>query len=127
VGQLCEIDMDGTPTSVGSSRAFVQATLEAWKLDVLVDTAVLLTSELVTNVVLHARTRCRVSIALDGCVTIEVSDGSEAQPVTSQSDPVAERGRGLHVVSALADRWGTRPEDQGKTVWFALDLPIATT
>lgn len=123
MGQLCEIEMDGAPASVASSRAFVQATLAAWKLAPLVDTAVLLTSELATNVVLHARTPFRLSILLEECLTIEVSDGSAGPPVVTDSAPTAERGRGLQVVSALADRWGTRQEERGKTVWFTLDLP----
>ena len=116
--------MDGTPSSVGSSRDFVQATLLAWKLDELVDTATLLTSELATNVVLHARTSFRLSIVLDGDVTIEVSDGSTAEPVVGDNDPAAERGRGLQVIDALASKWGTRPDGDGKTVWFSLDIPL---
>ena len=116
--------MDGTPASVGSSRGFVQATLLAWQLESLVDTATLLTSELATNVVLHARTGFRLSIVLDGDLTIEVWDGSTTEPVSGEMDPSAERGRGLQVIQALADRWGTRPDGEGKTVWFALNLPL---
>lgn len=123
VAQLCEIELDATPAAVGSSRRFVQATLLAWKLDSLVDTATLLTSELVTNVVLHARMPFRLSITLDDDVTVEVADGSTAEPVRAEGDPTAERGRGLQVVDALADRWGTRLEEAGKTVWFSLDIP----
>jgi anti-sigma regulatory factor (Ser/Thr protein kinase) len=123
VAQLCEIDMEGISSSVASARAFVEATLAAWDLEDLVDTATLLTSELATNAILHARTPFRLSILLDGDLTIEVADGSPDQPAADQADPGAERGRGLQVLNALADRWGTRPEAEGKTVWFSLDLP----
>ena len=123
MGQLCEIDMDGTPSSVGSARAFVEATLSAWSLGELIDTATLLTSELATNAVLHARTSYRLSIVLDDDLTIEVADGSSALPAGGAPDPQAERGRGLIVLDHLADRWGTRSEHAGTTVWFALDLP----
>lgn len=123
MGQLCEIDMDGTPSSVGSARAFVEATLSAWNLEPLIDTATLLTSELATNAVLHARTPFRLSIVLDTDLVIEVTDGSADLPREGEADPGAERGRGLQVLANLADRWGTRTEREGKTIWFALDLP----
>ena len=52
------------------------------------------------------------------CVLCAVADPSRTAPVTKEADVLAETGRGLHVVSALADLWGcTTPSGQGKAVW----------
>lgn len=120
--QLWEIDMEASPSSISKARSFVGATLEAWGLEPLVDTATLLTSELATNALLHARTSFRVTVILDGVLTVEVADGSVDLPVAGELDPASDRGRGLVIVSRMADRWGTRPAERGKTVWFSLDL-----
>jgi len=55
-----------------------------------------------------------------GC---EVHDSSPALPRVLQVDRDAENGRGLHVVSQLATRWGSRPTRNGKAVWF--EVPIS--
>ena len=114
--------MDASTASIRKARVFVDVTLSAWDLHGLREPAVLLTSELATNAVIHARTPFRVSVMLDEELTIEVADGSEELP---RLEPVAidgESGRGLLLVSRLADRWGSRQEERGKTVWFAFSL-----
>lgn len=120
LAQLFEIEMDATTASIRKARSFVDVTLMAWDLDELRERAVLLTSELATNAVLHARTPFRVSVVLDGEVTIEVTDGSEELPRLEAVPVDGDRGRGLLLVSRLASRWGSRLEDGGKTVWFTL-------
>ena len=122
MGQLCEIDMEASTASIRKARLFVDVTLSAWDLHAVREQAVLLTSELATNAVVHARTPFRVTVMLDGDLTVEVSDGSGVLP---QVEPVAvdgESGRGLLLVSRLADRWGSRLEERGKTVWFSFSL-----
>lgn len=122
MGQLCEIDMDGDALSIPKSRSFVTATLEAWGLEHLTERAVLLVSELATNAVLHARTPFRVSMILEGALTVEVTDHSEEVPRMEANRVDSEHGRGLRLVSQFARDWGWRPDGHGKTVWFSLDL-----
>lgn len=122
MGQLCEIDMDGNASSIPKSRSFVTATLEAWHLEYLADRAVLLVSELATNAVLHARTPFRISMILEDALTVEVSDQSEEIPRVEANRVDSEHGRGLRLVSQFASDWGWRPDGDGKTVWFSLEL-----
>ena len=123
LGQLCEIEMDGGAASVRRARSFVDVTLGAWELGPLRDLAVLLTSELVTNAVVHARTPVRLTVYLDEVLTVEVADGSPVLPVAHGVSPEEDRGRGLSLVARLADRWGSRREGDGKVVWFVLEPP----
>lgn len=122
MGQLCQIDMDGATSSIRKVRSFVDVTLTAWQLDALRERAVLLTSELATNAVLHARTRFQVAVLLDRELVVQVTDGSREMPVVEATPLDGDRGRGLRLVSELASRWGSRVDDDGKTVWFTLAL-----
>lgn len=81
-----------------------------------------LASEIVTNVILHARTPFSVVVTGDAAhIRVAVRDGSIELPVKRGYSPHHPTGRGLHIVEALADRWGVDPEDDGKTVWFEMD------
>lgn len=88
----------------------------------LVDDAVLATSELVTNALVHAAAPYRLRVTGDHAeVRIEVHDDATYEPRKQRPDPDDEHGRGLQIVAALADRWGTRPTgDGGKAVWCVL-------
>ena len=86
-------------------------------------------SELVTNAIVHGAEPIELRLHhQDGEVTIEVADGDpHIDNVRLRApDPTARCGRGLRVVSCLADRWGTRPRQSGKTVWAitADNVPI---
>jgi anti-sigma regulatory factor (Ser/Thr protein kinase) len=79
-------------------------------------------SELVTNSVLHAGSRSRVVVVVDtGCIRIEVHDSDPTLPTMRQPSADTVTGRGLLLVDALTDRWGSEREDGGKVVWFELD------
>mgnify|MGYP001950347612 CR=1 FL=1 len=80
-------------------------------------TTELLVSELVANVVRHARGPVRLRLLRSRTLTCEVSDGSLTTPHIRRSGPSDEDGRGLQLVSALADRWGTRFTSHGKSIW----------
>ena len=110
-------------SSAGAARRFVTATLAGWRLDHLVDDAVLLTSELVTNGLLHARTQLEVVVSADaGEIRIEVRDASLV-PVTIRNFSVESgTGRGLRLIGRMADAWGVDPGPAGKSVWFTLPL-----
>ncbi|WNI17245.1 ATP-binding protein [Actinacidiphila sp. ITFR-21] len=110
--------------SAAEARRLVRTALGVWGLDALADEAELVVSELVGNAVRH--TRCRliqVSVARParGTVRVAVADGSYVRPVP-RAQPGDEDvcGRGLVLVAALADRWGTDPLPCGKRVWAEL-------
>jgi anti-sigma regulatory factor (Ser/Thr protein kinase) len=107
------------PGSAGAARRFVTAFLGAG--DEVAELAVLLVSELASNVVLHAGTPFEVALFVDDdCVRIEVSDGSPKEPTLETYAPDSISGRGLHMIASAADRWGFEPRGDGKVVWFEL-------
>lgn len=108
------------PMSVTDARRLVETTLDGCPSS-LVGDAVLLTSELVTNAVRHARTPFEVEVVCDGAVRVVVRDGSAEPPMVQHPEPDELGGRGLLLVEALATRWGFEANGQGKTVWFELD------
>lgn len=107
------------PESVGRARHFVVDELRHHGVDRW--PAELLVSELVTNVICHAGTEFEVEVHVDGVVRVTITDESPVppRPVTA-SDELAEGGRGLQLVDALAQRWGVDTSAGGKLVWFEL-------
>jgi anti-sigma regulatory factor (Ser/Thr protein kinase) len=148
------------PAAAAAARRFVRDTLHSWELasppaerggpakesepagehgqagqggqDTLVDDAVLLTSELVTNAVLHAGTPVQVTCRLlgdasDGAVEIAVLDRRPGQlrpdlPHTAAEAAERTSGRGLQLPSELASAWGVTYARAAKAVWFRLEL-----
>jgi anti-sigma regulatory factor (Ser/Thr protein kinase) len=106
------LDLVAEPSSVSAARAFVTKVLDSWGFNGLADTAALLTSELATNVVLHARTRYAVVVAktVEGA-RVDVLDDSGISPVLRDHDLSAPTGRGLALVASLAVEWGATPRD----------------
>ncbi|MDX2591906.1 MULTISPECIES: SpoIIE family protein phosphatase [Streptomyces] len=116
--------------SVATARSFVRDTLQGWGFADVVDDAVVLTSELVTNAVVHAGTHAEVlCLRTEDGVRVEVSDRYPEREVPVQGSPAAmgspdrEGGRGLQLCAALAARWGVDYTPTHKNVWFQLDLP----
>jgi anti-sigma regulatory factor (Ser/Thr protein kinase) len=110
-----------------TARAFVAETLANWDLrDDAVEAAQLVASELVTNALRHAPESPDVMLRLvlmDDCIRVLVTDGGPGEPEPRQPDPGTgiEDGRGIWIVDAFTDRWGTeRDESGGKTVWGEL-------
>jgi anti-sigma regulatory factor (Ser/Thr protein kinase) len=92
------------------------------------DTAALLTTELVSNAIRQSREELVVTVRLaSGRMRVGVADSSHRRPQLVQVGSRDTSGRGLHLVEAMADRWGVEPDDRGlgKTVWFELDVPAA--
>lgn len=107
------------PTAPREGRRFVTTTLQRWHIDEMCDVVKLLTSELVTNAVLHARTAVTLRVVrCDGAVRVEVADESPAVPAARLYSDDAVTGRGLQLVESLADRWGVEPAEEAKTMWF---------
>ncbi|MEW1616092.1 MULTISPECIES: SpoIIE family protein phosphatase [unclassified Streptomyces] len=116
--------------SVATARAFVRDTLQGWGYNDVVDDAVVLTSELVTNAVIHAGTAADVlCLRTEDGVRVEVADHYPEREVPLHStgldfvSPDSENGRGLLLCAALAARWGVEYTPTRKHVWFQLDLP----
>ncbi|MDC0772320.1 SpoIIE family protein phosphatase [Streptomyces sp. HD] len=121
---------DPVGRSVASARSFVRDTLQGWGFADIVDDAVVLTSELVTNAVVHAGTSADVlCLRSDDGVRIEVADRYPEREIPLQGSPVnmgspdREGGRGLQLCAALSGRWGVEYTPTHKQVWFQLDLP----
>ncbi|MGW4895014.1 SpoIIE family protein phosphatase [Kitasatospora sp. NPDC004240] len=110
------------PTSVAKAREQACSWLLARGLDELVDTTELLVSELVTNALRHGRGEIRLRLLRDRTMVCEVWDDGYAQPRQRRARETDEGGRGLQLVSLLAERWGTRRTPKGKIVWFELGL-----
>ncbi|MGC5361618.1 ATP-binding protein [Streptomyces sp. DT24] len=113
--------------SVLAVRHHVRGILTEWKLSQLADDTTLLASELSTNVVRHAKgTADFFELALrrrNGVLVLEVTDSYEwAMPELRKPASDELCGRGLLIVDALADSWGVRPRDPGKTVWVHLSI-----
>ncbi|MEV4431756.1 ATP-binding protein [Streptomyces sp. NPDC049555] len=111
--------------AVRTARTLVRDTLHEWGLDSVVDVTVLLVSELVTNSLRHATgpIGLRMYSHAGPSLLVEVSDPLPDPPRERAADADDEGGRGLQLVASASRRWGTRPGNQGKTVWFELSLP----
>nr|WP_112475846.1 SpoIIE family protein phosphatase [Streptomyces sp. ST1020] len=105
------------PRAAGQARGHVRDQLTAWHLDDLIPTTELLVSELVGNVVRHARGPARLRLLHGTDLVCEVFDGSLTMPRIRRATDTDEGGRGLQLVSALAHRWGTRYTATGKCIW----------
>ncbi|MCW2601494.1 MAG: ATP-binding region ATPase domain protein [Frankiales bacterium] len=84
------------------------------------ETCVLLTSEAVTNAVLHGRSPVRVTVSAGPVgVRVEVGDDNSRLPVLhAHPDPDALNGRGILLIDAFATSWGVLPDRYGKVIWF---------
>ena len=111
------------PTSVARARELACSWLLSHGLDDLIDTTELLVSELATNALRHGRGDIRLRLLRDTTLVCEVWDNGYAQPRQRRARDTDEGGRGLQLVSMLADRWGSRRTPTGTTVWFELPLP----
>ena len=117
------MELDRSTSAAAEARTFVATALRRWELEALVVDAELLTGELVTNAVLHARSDVVVSVAVaDGSAEIGVTDTSVEPPAPRTAAGHAEGGRGLRLVERVATDWGVAYLDAGKQVWCRLDV-----
>ena len=117
-----------TSTAPAAARVFVRELLGYWQPalpdSAVLDRAVLLANELVTNAVVHARTDLRLRLELRGdWLHIAVRDGSPRLLRMVTTNAEAEGGRGLRLVEQVARAWGVHQHpDGGKVVWCTLRL-----
>lgn len=99
----------------------MSALLQSWGMDDLVETTALLTSELLTNSVLHARTTITLSVTGgEHCVEVLVRDGSRQGPRRRRHARDATTGRGVELLERLAATWDVSVDDDGKSVRFTV-------
>jgi anti-sigma regulatory factor (Ser/Thr protein kinase) len=112
-------------SEVGRARKLVHRAMEDRDGEAR-DASVLLTSEVVTNALVHAGGSVEVHVTLSpSTVRVEVRDTSRRAPLRRNAHEDATNGRGLELVELLAARWGVDPSPEGKTVWFELERPKA--
>jgi anti-sigma regulatory factor (Ser/Thr protein kinase) len=110
--------------SVRRARLFCGSLFLRWQLArEVADSARLVVNELVTNALLHGREPVELVLRRTATMLyVEVFDGSGQLPRRRLAATADERGRGLHLVASLSQRWGVRPVGEGKAVWVAMSL-----
>ncbi|WP_227870039.1 ATP-binding protein [Streptomyces otsuchiensis] len=124
----CAVQFQALPSRIGQVRRIVGAQLRRWGLPQLVDPAALGVTELLANIHLHAASDkfCTVELLLlRGRLTISVQDHDPRLPHLRHAAQLAVGGRGLALVAAIGDSWGSRAraDGGGKIVWFTLPVP----
>ncbi len=116
------ISLTAGPAAAAEARSQVRAAICAWDVPVDPTTAVLLTSELVTNAIRHGAGE-NVMLAITcscGQLRVDVHDTSRSVPVPMDAPADAEAGRGLMLVASLSAGWGFYRTTRGKAVYFTL-------
>ncbi|WP_328888011.1 ATP-binding SpoIIE family protein phosphatase [Streptomyces sp. NBC_00316] len=113
------------PERIAAARQQLRELLHDWSDPEQVDAAVLLISEITTNVLLHTDGDALmvVEVGTDRgrrCLRVEVTDGSDELPHKRRPGEMASSGRGLVLMQLLADAWGVEPRGAGKSIWFEL-------
>ncbi len=120
------ITLDEDPRAAGIARRFLREFLaRAVVSEDLAATAELCLSELVTNAIVHAGGSFELRATLDPALTVSVRDRGGHAPDAApddDTDPLRVHGRGLQLVEALSDRWGSERDALGARVWFSLEL-----
>lgn len=94
-----------------------------WDCEDVEEVATLLTSELVTNAVVHTASAVALRMQFDPPTLLtEVHDTAPSLPEPLAVTPWSSHGRGLSLIEALSRRWGTRKTRLGKVVWFELEV-----
>jgi anti-sigma regulatory factor (Ser/Thr protein kinase) len=123
VSRTASFALPPAPPSIQAARHVVLALLRAWDVPQDRDDAALLVTELVANVVDHVGGDDFLTLELEASedrLRIAVLDGSSVPPVVQELSRERPRGRGLLMLQAIADRWGSDDHRGGKRVWFEL-------
>lgn len=111
-------------SSHGVARDFVTGRLRAWGRAGIVDDAQVIMGELWTNAITHAPSPEYV-VAVDwngGMIRLEMWDSSPFRPQKLPLDLNGEHGRGMRIVDALSEAWGSHVAASGKCVWAILPI-----
>lgn len=120
---MARMHFTNDPKCVAACREFVAQALHSRPAE-LVDRAVLVASELVSNVVRHTPNGGKIEVIVAAQqLRLEVSDFSYDQPIPLPHSDTAIDGRGLPIVSSLASTWGVQESRAGKTIWATFSRP----
>lgn len=117
-----EFRLPAEPTAAAVARAVLEAVAPDLPEPILLD-AKLLTTEVVTNAIRHARGTQAVIVRVrrNKLVRVEVVDqGPMFDPQPQTTSTRAGSGQGLRLVDGVASAWGVEPDEAGKKVWFEL-------
>src|SRR4051794_6063498 len=113
-----DVELSLQPQAAAIARHRVRDTLDDWMVRPHeIEDVQLVASELVANALRHGSQPVELDMVLssDGVLTVAVADASSVPPRALGPKPLAERGRGLPIVAAVAQRWGVEQlEDGGK-------------
>ncbi|ONI71975.1 protein serine phosphatase [Kribbella sp. ALI-6-A] len=122
--RTASLPLTADPAVGARARTFVREQLTRWELTEVVEPALTVAVELVSNAVRHSGRPVALRLHHDGArLTIDVADHDVATPRMSEPGVEEERHRGLYLVNAYAARWGTRSTPDGKVVWAEIDTP----
>ncbi|MGP3632148.1 ATP-binding SpoIIE family protein phosphatase [Streptomyces sp. 24-1644] len=113
------------PERIAAARQQLRELLHDWTDPEQVDSAVLMLSEMATNVLVHTDGDALMVAEASGergerRLRVEVADGSDELPHKRRPGEMASSGRGLVLMEMLADTWGVDPRGEGKSIWFEL-------
>ncbi|MEW2388673.1 SpoIIE family protein phosphatase [Streptomyces venezuelae] len=113
------------PERIAGARSHLRDLLHDWADDDQVDSAVLMVSEMLTNVLVHTDGDALLVAEVTGepgarRLRAEVADGSDDLPHKRHPGELASSGRGLVLMELLAGAWGVDPRGDGKSIWFEL-------
>ncbi len=111
------------PLAASAARQHIRGQLAAWHLEELAASTEMLASELVANVIRHAHGPIQLRLLRSRTLVCEVFDGSLTTPRIRRTSWTDEGGRGLQLIAALCNRWGTRYLTSGKSIWTEQSLP----
>jgi anti-sigma regulatory factor (Ser/Thr protein kinase) len=128
-----QLEIEADPAEVGRARRWARSRLACCGIgtdEPLAEVLLLLISELVTNAVVHTGAPAVLRMLspgrqAPGAVRVEVTDMSSCPPRQRHAEGDDTNGRGLELVSGLADRWGWQREGAGKRIWCELDRTAA--
>ncbi|WP_330235864.1 ATP-binding SpoIIE family protein phosphatase [Streptomyces sp. NBC_00566] len=113
------------PERIAEARQHLRELLHDWVPAEQVDAAVLLISEMITNVLVHTDADALLLAEIFGehghrRLRVQVSDSGDDLPHKRRPGELASSGRGLMLIEMLADAWGVEPRGEGKSIWFEL-------
>ncbi|MEU9195197.1 SpoIIE family protein phosphatase [Streptomyces hundungensis] len=113
------------PEQIAGARRQLRELLHDWADEDQVDSAVLMISEMITNVLVHTDGDALLVAEARGPLgtrrlRVEVADASDELPHRRRPGELASSGRGLILMEMLADAWGVDPRGDGKSIWFEL-------
>ncbi|GGN80862.1 histidine kinase [Streptomyces albiflavescens] len=123
--RIADWDVPLDPAAVAGMRDAVSRKLDEWGLSELGFSMELVLSELITNAIRYGSEPIQVRLIHDRTLICEVADGSSTSPHLRYAATMDEGGRGLFLVSQIAERWGTRYTPQGKVIWAEQAVPHA--